>query len=149
MYRYGESVTLTKSDTEFHKLYHRLRDAGKGTIAHLFSEDVIMDSHRGNTMFSNEEELFCDRAIVVYMKYNSMQKGRLLGAAGDKYDLIAFVMDGGQSSVADEYLTDGVAAMYKNTEDPRTSGVYSMFVNYGSLDKTAAYIDSMDFRKFS
>ena len=65
VYRYGESVTLTKSDTTFHKLYHRLRDAGKGTIAHLFSEDAIMDSHKGNTMFSNDEELFCDQAIVV------------------------------------------------------------------------------------
>ena len=149
VYRYGESVTLTKSDIEFYKLYHRLRDAGKGTIAHLFSEDLIMDSHKGNLTFSNEEAMFCDRAIVVYMKYNSMQKGRLPGAAGVKYNLIAFVMDGGQSSVVDEYLTDGVAAMYKNTEDPRTSAVYRMFANYGSLDKAAAYIDSMDFRKSS
>ena len=149
VYRYGESVTLTKSDTEFHKLYHRLRAAGKGTITHLFSEDAIMDSHKGNTMFSNDEELFCDQAIVVYVKYNSMQKGRLLKTAGDEYNLVAFVMDGKQSSVVDEYLTDGVAALYKNTEDTRTSSVYSMFANYGSLDKTAEYIDSMDFSKFS
>ena len=69
------------------------------------------------------------------------------GAAGDKYDLIAFVMDGGQSSVVEEHLTDGVAAKYKNTDEPCTSGVYSIFYNYGSLDKAAAYIDSMDFSK--
>lgn len=149
VYRYGESVTLTKSDTEFHKLYHRLKDAGKGTIAHLFSEGVIMDSHKGNTMFSNDEDLFCDQAIVVYVKYNSMQKGRLPKAVGDEYNLVAFAMDGKQSSVTDEYLTDGIAAMYKNTEDTRTSSVYSMFANYGSLGKVAEYIDSIDFSKFS
>ena len=108
-----------------------------------------MDSHKGNTMFSNDEELFCDQAIVVYVKYNSIQQGRLLKTAGDEYNLVAFVMDGKQSSVVDEYLTDGVAALYKNTEDTRTSSVYSMFANYGSLDKTAEYIDAMDFSKFS
>ncbi len=149
VYRYGESVTLTKSDTTFHKLYHRLRDAGKGTIAHLFSEDAIMDSHKGNTKFSNDEELFCDQAIVVYVKYNSIQQGRLLKTAGDECNLVAFVMDGKQSSVVDEYLTDGVAALYKNTEDTRASNMYSMFANYGSLDKAAEYIDSMDFGKFN
>ena len=149
VYRYGESVTLTKSDTDFHKLYHRLRDAGKGTIAHLFSEDAIMDSHKGNTMFSHEEKMFCNQAIVAYVKYHSMQQGRLLKTAGDEYNLVAFVMDGKQSSVVDEYLTDGVAALYKNTEDTRASNMYSMFANYGSLDKAAEYIDSMDFGKFN
>ncbi|MFR1436203.1 MAG: hypothetical protein ACLSS9_13440 [Acutalibacteraceae bacterium] len=145
VYRYGESVTLTDSDAEFHKLYHRLRDAGKGTIAHLFSEDAIMDSHIGNTVFYNEEAFFCDQAIVVYVKYDSMQKGRLLKTAGDEYDLVAFVMDGEQSSAVDKYLTDGVAALYKSSEN--TQG-YRMFANYGSLDKAAKYIDSMDFSKF-
>ena len=149
VYRYGESVTLTKSDTDFHKLYHRLRDAGKGTIAHLFSEDAIMDSQKGNTMFSHEEKMFCNQAIVAYVKYHSMQQGRLLKTAGDEYNLVAFVMDGKQSSVVDEYLTDGVAALYKNTEDTRASNMYSMFANYGSLDKAAEYIDSMDFGKFN
>ena len=148
VYRYGESVTLTKSDAEFYKLYHRLRDAGKGTIAHLLSKDVIMDSYRGNTAFSEDEELFCNQAIVVYVKYDSLQKGRLLKTAGDEYNLVAFAMDGKQSSPVKEYLTDGVAALYRNTENPRTADVYSMFANYGSLDKTAAYIETMDFSKF-
>lgn len=148
VYRYGESVTLTKSDAEFHRLYHYLREAGKGTFAHLFSQDAIMDSYRGNTMFSNEEDLFCDQAIVAYVKYDSMQKGRLPVTVGVEYNLVAFVMDGEKSSVVEKYLTDGIPAMYKNTEDPRTSRVYSLFANYGSLDKAAEYIDSMDFSKF-
>ena len=147
VYRYGESVTLTKSDMEFYKVYHRLREAGNGTVAHLFSEDVIMDSYTGNHIFSDEEEWFCNRAIVVYMKYNSIQKGRALGAVGDKYNLVAFAMDGKLSSVVREHLTDGVPALYKNTNDPRTSVKYRLFSNYGSLDKAAEYIDSMDFAK--
>lgn len=147
VYRYGESVTLSKSDAEFQGLYHRLRDAGKGTFAHLLSHDVIMDSHKGNLLFSEDEKQFCDRAIVVYVKYGSLQKGRLPGSAGDEYDLVAFVMDGEQSSAVREYLTDGIAAMYKNTEDPRTAAVFGLFANYGSLEKAAAYVDSMDFGK--
>ena len=93
--------------------------------------------------------MFCNQAIVAYVKYHSMQQGRLLKTAGDEYNLVAFVMDGKQSSVVDEYLTDGVAALYKNTEDTRASNMYSMFANYGSLDKAAEYIDSMDFGKFN
>lgn len=143
VYRYGESVTLTRSDTEYHKLYYRLREAGKGTIAHIVSEDLIMDSHNGNHLFGDQEERFRNEAIVVYAEYDSVQKGRLYGSWGVEYDLVAFVMDGEKSSVVEENLTDGVAAQYINTENADAS--YDMFANYGSLEKAAEYVDGLDF----
>lgn len=148
VYRYGESVTLTPSDIEFYRLYFRLRSAGKGTIAHVISEDVIMDSYYGFFEFEDDEPYFCDEAIVVYARYDSVQTGRLLGSSGEKYNLVAFAMDGKQSDAVNTYLTrwsGNVCALYKNTNGSRET--YRTFANYGSLDKAADYIDSMDFSK--
>lgn len=59
VYRYGESAAFTRGDIEFYRIYHRLRNAGKGTIAHIVSNDLIMGSHIGNCIFSDEQETFC------------------------------------------------------------------------------------------
>lgn len=143
VWRQGESVTLTKSDIDYYGLYHRLREAGKDTIAHVVTHDVIMDSHRTPQYFWEDEQIFCDNAIVVYVKYGSMQKGRLWGAVGDEYNLVVFTMATEQV----EPLLEGGGflntPLYRNTEGDRKS--YSAFVNYGSLDKAEEYINAMDF----
>lgn len=143
VYRYGESVTMTQSDDEFHQVYDRLRDAGEGTVAHVVSKDLIMDSYNGNHLFEDEEELFRHQAIVVYADYDSVQQGWLYGSHGALYDRVAFVMDGERSSVVKERLTDGVPVLYKNTESQASS--YHLFANYGSLEKVANYVEEMDF----
>lgn len=141
VYRRGEQVTLDKNDGDFSALYRLLRNAGKGTIAHLVSHDLIMDSHKCDARFF-DQNWFGANAAVVVLRYASVQQGRLPGSTGAPYDEVVFVMDVGDSTAVRDIAGDESIVLYRQIGSLRQ---YSCFKNYGSLDKAADYVEQMDF----
>ena len=141
VWRYGESVTLQQGNKDFNALYHLLRDAGKGTIAHRVRYDGIIDSHGPTIDYEHNAELYHENAIIVSVKYDDVQKGQY----DNGYDQVVFFV-GTEDERLDAPLLYGTVALYINTQDTeRPYRKWHSFHGYGPLGRVDEYVHSMDF----
>lgn len=148
VFRYGESVTVQPGDEDFQSLYRMLRNAGKGTLSRIFDDTVIMDEYLGFCSFGQPDvrDYFCQNSIVLFVRYDTIQAGRLWLATGAPYNTVVFIMNKEGLSVDELGITwDESAVMYTNTEGRNAYRVFNHYNPSGSMKEVASYVMAMDF----
>ena len=146
VFRYGESVTLKPGEKDFQSLYRMLRNAGKGTLSRIFDDTVIMDQYRYFHNYEDNREYFHQNGIVLCVRYDSVQAGKLWLANGDPYNTVFFVMDR-EGKAVDENGTerDATIALYTAREEGRRISFFANYSPSGSMKSVVAYVMAMDF----
>lgn len=146
VWRYGESVTLQQGDKDFKALYRLLRNAGKGTIAHIIEIGAICESYHPLHEYVDNPDLYHQNTVTVFVKYDKVQKGRLFCSHGIEYDQAVFIVDPRNEGKVYLYQEKPPIALHVNTQSTERPYLdWGSFNGYRSLERVGEYVESMSF----